>query len=126
MIKTEFSEDLNKLLIKIEMPAFLTKAFSLLKHTFPDGGETLVGTEREVATNLRVTNYNKLLDSIGFKRGGSPLWYKSVVDLPEAACSKKLNRKYLKDIKSGCMVLMVDYLIEASTFDDEDDEFELL
>ena len=127
MVKTEFNEDLSQILLSVQMPSFLTNSFLLHKHTFPDEGTLLLGTEPEVASNLRITNFNKLLDSIGFKRGGSPLWYSSVINLPEPSCSKKFtSRKYLKCNKSGCLVLFIDYLIEASNFEEEEEEFQIL
>ena len=127
MAKTEFNEDMNRVLLSVQMPQFLTNSFLLHKHTFPDGGVSLVGNEREVATNLRITTYNKLLDSIGYKRGGSPLWYHSTIVLPEPSCSKKFHsRKYLKCNKSGCLVLFIEYLIEASNFEEQEEEFDIL
>ena len=111
----------------VQMPSFLTNSFLLHKHTFEDEGAMLLGHEREVATNLRITTYNKLLDSIGFKRGGSPLWYRSTLALPEPSCSKKFaSRKYLKCNKTDCLVLFIDYLIEASNFDEVEEEFKVL
>ena len=127
MVKTEFNEDLSRINISVQMPSFRTNSFLLHKHTFPDEGTLLLGTEPEVSSNLRITNYNKLLDSIGFKRGGSPLWYNSTITLQEPSCSKKFaSRKYLKCSTSGCLVLFIDYLIEASNFEEEEEEFKIL
>ena len=127
MIKTEFNDDLSKIQLSVQMPMFLTNSFFLHKHTFLGEGNNLIGTEPEVTSNLRITNFNKLLDNIGFKRGGSPLWYTSVIELSAPSCSKKFtSRKYLKCNATGCLVLFIDYLIEASNFEEVEEEFDIL
>ena len=126
MVKAEFMEDLESLKLSVQMPVFLTNAFLLHKHTFPDNGTSLLGTEPEVVSNLRITCYNKLLNSIGYKRGGSQLWYQSTIALPEAASSKQMKKKFLKCNTTGCLVLFIDYIIEASDFEEVDEEFDVL
>ena len=91
MVKTEFNDDLTQVNLSVQMPAFLTNSFLLHKHTFPDDGMLLLGTEAEVSNNLRITTYNKLLDSIGYRRGGSHLWHTSIILLPQPSCSKKFK-----------------------------------